>query len=71
MPKRPGDSIALGDIIGHPLEPYQRYARIVAIRKDDCRRMDAVIFRLFKDNTERWPSGEYCSSAFICPWEDE
>jgi hypothetical protein len=69
--KRPGDPIELGDILGHPQEPYERYARVVAIRKDDCRPMQRVIFRLFRNKHEKWPTGEYRNGAFICAWESE
>jgi hypothetical protein len=69
MGKKPGDTVALGDILGHPMEPHRRYARVVAIRKDDCRPIEQVIFRTFRSEDEKWPTGEFRSSVFICAWE--
>lgn len=69
--KYPGDVVELGDTLGHPLEPYRRYGRVVAIRKDDCRANQRVVFRCFTPTDDQWPTGEYRTSAFICAWEDE
>jgi hypothetical protein len=67
--KQPGDSIALGDILGHPLEPDERWARVIGIRKDDCRPIESVIIRLFVDRHERFPSGGYRTTWLAVPWE--
>jgi hypothetical protein len=67
--KRAGDTPALGDILGHPQEPYERWARIVGFRKDDCKPIHQVIIRLFANPNERWPSGEYRTTGFLIPWE--
>lgn len=67
----PGDRVKLGDTLGHPMEPYRRFGRVVAIRKDNCKAIERVVFRCFKDGDGAWPTGEYRSSAFICAWEGE
>jgi hypothetical protein len=69
MRKRPGDPVALGDIVGHPMEPFERWGRVVGIRKDDCKPIHRTIIRLFVNAQERWPSGEYLTSAFLVAWE--
>lgn len=67
--KAPGDVAELGDILGHPMEPYARWARIVGFRKDDCPAMERIIIRLFANPDERWPSGEYRTTPWIVAWE--
>lgn len=69
MTKHPGDTAELGDILGHPQEPFVRWARIVGFRKDDCPAINRVIVRLFASEGEPWPSGEYRTTWLLVPWE--
>jgi hypothetical protein len=69
MPKRAGDPVELGDILGNPQEPYERWARVVGLRKDDCRSIEYVIIRLFSNPAERWPTGAYRTTWMTVPWE--
>lgn len=66
--KNPGDPIELGDILGHPQEPDERYARVMAIRKD-IRNARGVTFRRYEPGDGWFPTGTYGTSAFVCAWE--
>lgn len=57
--KHPGDPVRLGDLLGHPMEPWTRWARVVGIRKDKCMALHRVIVRVFDNDEEPWPTGEY------------
>lgn len=67
--RKPGDTARLGDILGHPMEPDLRWARIVGFRKDDCKPIESVIVRLFVNEREHWPTGEYRTTWMLVPWE--
>ena len=66
--KKPGDVIELGDHVGHPMEPYRRWARVVAIRKDDCKQKHRVILRRFKEGDTTFPTGDYVTTALVVPY---
>lgn len=73
MPKkRPGDRIELGDTLGHPMEPYRRWARLVAYRKH-ARPIEQFVIRLYRDGDGRWPTGEYrtTSTIGVQAWEGD
>jgi hypothetical protein len=71
MSKRPGSTIELGDTLGHPNEPDVRYARLVGIRKDECRPLEWYVFHCYRDGDGRWPTGEYRTSWLIQPWRGQ
>lgn len=66
--KRVGDIPELGDILGYGQDADKRYARLVGIRKDNCRAMERFIFRLFQRGDKEFPTGEYKTSWLIVPW---
>ena len=64
----PGDALQLGDLVGHPMEPSDLYARVVGLRKDKCTPMERVIMRVFQPGDTTFPTGEYRTSWLVVPW---
>lgn len=70
MPKKPGMVIELGDELGHPMEPGDRYGRVVGIRKDDCKPIEQIIIRKYEPGDRLGiPTGEYRTSWLIVAYE--
>lgn len=74
-PKRTGDQIEVGDILGFTIEPGMRYGRVVGRVKPGIRleSMNAarVIVREFKPGDGRWPTSEYCRSWMLVAWDHD
>lgn len=65
MTKRKGDTVELGDTVGHPTEPYERFGRVVGIRKDNCKSIEQFVVRMFKPDDSWFPTGEYRTTWFL------
>lgn len=69
--KSAGDRAELGDTLGHPMEPYIRWARLVGIRKverDTKQQWGRFIVRMFKDGDGWYPTGEYRQTNWLVAW---
>lgn len=70
MTKEPGMAIELGDELGHPMEPCDRYGRVVGIRKDDCRPIEKIIYRRYEPGDRLGiPTGEHRSTCMCVAYE--
>jgi hypothetical protein len=67
-PKAPGESIEIGDMLGHGLEPNLIIGRVCGYVKDSAGEFSGVLFRRYRSHTERWPSGDVCSRPFVVAW---
>lgn len=75
MSKQPGDPIQIGDLLGHPMEPWDREGRVTGFIKKVCREDGSIetldhpyiIFRKFADDSEPFPTGEYRRTRLCVP----
>jgi hypothetical protein len=59
----------LGDELGHPIEPSQRWARLVGILKDPAAAKWAVV-RVYRPGDRTGiPTGEYRRAWLLVPYE--
>lgn len=69
---RQGDSVRLGDDVGHGLEPG-RWARLVGIRKAECwdngKTFGRYVIRVYRDTDTTFPTGELRLTGLLFPTE--
>lgn len=62
--KRPGSTIAIGDELGHAMEPSVRWARLVAVRHIPEREIHRYVVRVYNlDDKPGIPTGEYRTTS--------
>lgn len=61
--------VRIGDTLGHPMEHDVRFARVVGFRKDDCKPIERVIIRMYRDGDALYPTGEYRTTWLCVRWE--
>jgi hypothetical protein len=74
-PKRVGDPVEVGDVLGFSIEAGMRYGRVVGRIKPHVKleSMNAarVIVREFRPGDGRWPTGDYNRSWLMTPWDHD
>uniref|UniRef100_A0AB38ZP52 Uncharacterized protein n=1 Tax=Mycobacterium phage Wildflower TaxID=3141619 RepID=A0AB38ZP52_9VIRU len=60
----PGEPIEIGDMLGHDQEPNLITGRVFGFIKSAP---VLVIARRYRDQTEKWPSGEFFATAIPFP----
>lgn len=68
--------IRLGDTLGHPQEPHERWGRVVGLSHDDPETGKPYIWggcvvRKYQDGDGRWSTGAMCSTWMVVPWSGE
>ena len=61
---KPGDPIRIGDVLGHGMESNLIVGRVTGFLKQPRHR---IIFRTYRNQTERWPSGGYRTAGMVFP----
>jgi len=68
--KQEGDEVQLGDTLSLN-DTGQRWGRVVGLRKDDCRAMERIIVRTFRDGDGWFPTGHYRTTWLAIAYRGE
>lgn len=74
-PKRVGQPIEVGDILGFTIEAGMRYGRVVGFIHDDVKLESLgaarIIVREFRPGDGRWPTGDYSRTWLNVAWDHD
>lgn len=68
-----GCTVRLGDTLGHPQEPGERYGRVVGLGHDDPETgkpyiWGGIVVRKYRGGDGRWPTGSVRSTWMAVRW---
>lgn len=63
--KGPGETVEIGDMVGHGLEPNLITGRVCGFIKTQPVQ---VLYRKYRSQTEKWPSGDLVSRRISVCW---